>query len=589
MARVVCMCRRGVETARETESETRTRVERLDRRLAPDNISTRPPLVWSENGVTTAVLNPTDAHKRKGASVCLGFLADAAGDWWRPRAAAPDGSYALFRAGADAVELLNDVVGSRTVWYSHTDDLFVASTSQRAIVALLGSFEPNPEVAAWMLSAGQLGPGRSYDRRIRVVPPNSRVLLDRAKWRLTVTETPNDFAAAKRSRDEHAQGLVRAIEKVFSALDFDPRRWVLPLSGGVDSRAILYWLKSRDGLRAVTWGVRSSLEDKGTDAYVAAQVARHYRLDHRFFETNVSEEPADTVFTRFLSVGEGRTDAVAGYTDGFKIWKSLFDENAAGVLRGDECFGLRGAVHTPFDARRYVSCLLLSDYGNLPGSLVCDLPQTLPDHLARRGGESILGWRDRLYYDYRMPYAMAALTDLKVPYVEVVNPFLARSIVDYMRTVPDSLRLRKNLFVEIANGLGPDIPYAERAAIDTSLGVFRTKPVGEMIRDELGSAVASSLFPKSVLEFIGANARYRAQQSAERPETHAKYAIPRAVRKPLGELTAKPRAILRDRFKKPALDPNIMAFRAFLASRMQRILAADARALEDTHNEGRHS
>lgn len=579
MARVVCICRRGGAGPDDRENGMTARIERLNRRLAPDNITPNPPAILSEHGVTTAVLNPTHALPRKGASVCLGFLVDAAEDWWRPRAEIPDGSGALFRADETAVELSNDVVGSRTIWYAHTADEFIASTSQRAIVALLGSFEPNPGVVPWMLSAGHLGPDNSYDRRIRIAPPNSRVLLDRAKWSVTVTQTANDFAAAQRSRTEHAEGLVRAIERVFAGLDLDPARWVLPLSGGVDSRAILYWLKKRDGLRAVTWGVRAALVDKGTDAFVAAKVARHFDLDHRFFETDAANEPAETIFARFLSAGEGRTDAVAGYTDGFKIWKTLFDEKAAGVLRGDECFGLRGAVHTPFDARRYVSCLLLSDYGNLPEALARELPQTLPDRLARRNGEPILGWRDRLYYNYRMPYAMAALTDLKVPYVEVVNPFLARSIVDYMRTVPDSLRLKKNLFVEIAERIGPDIPYAERAAIDTSLRVFRTKPVVEMIHDELGSAGASAVFPKSVLDFVRANARCGAAQTAARPETHVKYALPKAIRKPVGELTARPRAILRERLKRPALDPNIMAFRAFIVSRMQRILGEDARSL----------
>jgi hypothetical protein len=587
MARVICICRRGDADPRESEVETKARIEHLNRRLAPDNISPNPPEIFSANGVTTAVLNPTDAHTGKGASVCLGFLVDAAEDWWRPLSDLPDGCYALFRADENGVELVNDVVGSRTIWYAQTDTVFIASTSQRAIVALLGSFDPNPDTAPWMLSAGQLGPDNSYDRRIRVARPNSRVFLEHASWRLTVTETPNDLAAWERSRGEHADGLVRAIERVFAGLDLDPAKWVLPLSGGVDSRAILYWLKRRDGLRAVTWGVRAALDDKGTDAHVAALVARHFHLDHRFFETDASNEPAETIFARFLAAGEGRTDAVAGYTDGFKIWKSLFDEKTAGILRGDECFGLRGGVHTPFDARRYVSCLMLSDYGNLPESVVRELPQTLPDHLARRSGESILGWRDRLYYNYRMPYAMAALTDLKTPYVEVINPFLARSIVDYMRTVPDSLRLKKNLFVEITDRIGPDIPYAERAAIDTSLGIFKTKPVLEMIRDELGSAGAAAIFPKSVLEFVRANARSSASPTAARPETHAKYAVPKAIRKPMGELTAKPRAILRDRFRKPALDPNIMAFRAFLLSRMRRILAEDSRFLDTIHGERR--
>jgi len=577
MAKVICICRR--DGGGDSEAETRAKVEHLNRRLTPDNIKPNSPVIFQENGVTTAVLNPAETPARHGTSVCLGALIHPAEDWWRPRSAVPDGAYALFRSDGDAVELLNDAVGSRTIWYALTDSFFIASTSQRAIVAFLGSFEPNPNVIPWMLSVGQLGPDNSYDRRIRVLRANSRVLLDRSTWRLTATEMEDDIVPEERSRKEHADGLLRSIERVFDGLDLDPTKWVLPLSGGVDSRAILYWLKRRDGLRAVTWGVRAALDDKGNDATIAREVARHFKLDHRFFETDVSNEPVDTLFTRFLVAGEGRTDAVAGYTDGFKIWKDLFDGKAAGVIRGDECFGLRGTAYTAFGVRRYVSCLLLSDYANIPGPVIDELPpQSLPGHLAQREGEPILRWRDRLYYNFRMPFAMAALTDLKASYVEVVNPFLARSIVDYMRTVPDSLRVKKKLFVDIVQKLGPDIPYAERAAIDTSLNVFKSKPVVEMIQDELGSPRAAAIFPENVLRFVRKNVATRATDAPARPESHAKYMLPKAVRKTLGEVTGKPRGILRDRFKKPALDLNVMAFRAFVISRMHGILEEDTRA-----------
>jgi hypothetical protein len=55
--------------------------------------------------------------------------------------------------------------------------------------------------------------------------------------------------------------------------------------------------------------------------------------------------------------------------------------------------------------------------------------------------------------------------------------------------------------------------------------------------------------------------------------------IPSAVRKKLGEVTRQPRGLLRDRFKRPVLDLNSMAFRAFVISRMRGMLEEDARAL----------
>ncbi len=583
MARIICICRR--DGGAPLNAEIRARIELLNRRLTPDHITPNPPATFHDNGVTTTVLNPTETPTHRGASVCIGALVHPADDWWSPRAALPDGTYALFRCDAGAVELVNDVVGTRTIWYALESDLFVASTSQRAIVAFLGSFKPNTAVVPWMLSVGQLGPDLSYDSRIRVLRPNSRALFDRALWRVDVTELGNDIVPVERTRKEHAEGLHAAIDNVFDGLELNPARWVLPLSGGVDSRAILYWMKRRDGLRAVTWGVRSSLVDKGADAYIAAQVARHYHLDHRFFETDVSDEPVETVFTRYLVAGEGRVDAVAGYTDGFKMWKALFDEKTAGVIRGDECFGMRMPVYTPFGVRRYVNCLLLSDYKNLPAELLTELPEhRLPPHLQQRPGEPILRWRDRLYYNFRTPFVMAALTDLKCAYVEVVNPFQARSIVDYMRTVPDSLRLGRIPFMDVAKNLSPPIPYAERASIDTSFDVFKSKRVVDLVISELGTERAAAIFSEKLLHFLRGKAQTRATDRPARAETHAKYKIPSSVRKNLGAVTRKPRGLLRDRLKKPTIDINLMAFRAFIISRMCGILEKDARvfSLEST-------
>jgi hypothetical protein len=575
MAKIICICSREPGGHALLEA----RIARLNRRLTPDNITPNPAAIHEGTGVTTAVLNPTLEFSTRGASVCLGLMIEPGEDWWRPGAPIPDGACTLFRADPAAVELVNDVVGSRTVWFVQTDDVFIASTSQRAIVCLLESFEPNEMVIPWMLSCGQLGPDNSYDARIRSMRPNSRVLLDRRSWTLATEELGNEIEPVERSRKEHEEGLRHAVERAFGGLGIDASRWILPLSGGVDSRAILYWLEGRDKLRAVTWGVRSALEDRGNDAAIAARVARHYRLNHRFLETDLSDEPVEKLFERFFVAGEGRVDSIAGYTDGFKIWMGLFEEGAAGVLRGDECFGLKSPAFTELGARRYLNCLFLSDYANLPRSISARFSgQRLPVHLERRDGESILRWRDRLYYNFRMPFVMAALTDLKCSYVEVLNPFLTRSIVDYMRTVPDELRSKKRLFSDVIADLDPPIPHAERAAIDTSFDVFRSKSVAGMIECEMASERAAGIFPDAVIGFARESMRRREAEGPARSETHAKYRVPAPIRRTLGGLTQKPRGLLRDRYRKPVLDANLLAVRVFVVSRMHALLGEDANA-----------
>src|SRR5690606_7571464 len=104
-----------------------------------------------------------------------------------------------------------DASASRTIWYAMTSDLFVASTSQRAVVSVLGDFRPNLDAAAWLLSSGSLGPGRGWDSRIERVPPGGRVLLCRPSWRLEIRETRISMVSAETRDPRHRSRELEAL------------------------------------------------------------------------------------------------------------------------------------------------------------------------------------------------------------------------------------------------------------------------------------------------------------------------------------------------------------------------------------------
>ena len=89
-------------------------------------------------GIVAGISNPSDLIAVHGTSVAAGYLVDP-GKWEIPGTGRPDGAYALFRSDDAVVEIVSDALASRTVWYAKTDDMFVASTSQRAIVSLAGN------------------------------------------------------------------------------------------------------------------------------------------------------------------------------------------------------------------------------------------------------------------------------------------------------------------------------------------------------------------------------------------------------------------------------------------------------------------
>jgi asparagine synthetase B (glutamine-hydrolysing) len=573
LSKVVCVCLRD-------ETKVSAFTERLigfGDRLIPDNIQPASPIVSHIGGAITAIFNPNEALRRHGESVCLGLMVDPPADWWEPDGAVPDGSFAIFRSDGDRVQMVTDFIGSRTIWYLQTDEMFVASTSQRAIVALQGEFRANPLTAAWMLSSGTLGPGYGWDTRLHCLEGNAILTFDRGLWQVTIATEEVEFVPSDTDPEALQEQLHGTLKRVLHGLDFDPERWLLPLSGGYDSRAILMLLDDPKSVRCVTWGLRASLQNPRSDTHIAHRLAEHLALEHRFMETDLAvQESMERIFERFLVAGEGRVDHLAGYMDGFRIWKQLFDEGTLGVIRGDEGFGWV-EVYSPFDARRSVDFLLLRDIAGL--DTVCREPfteQHIPSPLLRRSYETLPIWRDRLYHKYRLPTVLAALNDIKAAYVEIVNPMLSRSVLELVRKMPDELRSEKRLFKRLIESITPPVDFAVQSAIELPEDILRRPQVAQLLLDELSSQHAETYLPPALIRYLLEKIQVSAEGEApkltvNRFKARIKQVLPRslvnATRRVLNQI---------DRAQKVPVNANVLAFRAFLILRMSKMLSEDA-------------
>lgn len=545
--------------------------EVLNRKLTGDNIDARPPAMIRRAGLTAAVLNPGSTVRMQGASIVVGNLLEPAGDWHVPGAPLPDGSFALLRADDTFVELAADGVGSRTLWYALTDRELIASTSQRAIVTLLGSFEPNRDVLPWMLSSGTLGPLGGWDTRLKRVQPGERVFLDRGRWRLRVTvEQTERTPDSSLSLDAHRERLRSAVTDACRRWSFDARKWVLTLSGGVDSRGLLCLLRDR-GLETVTWGQSLSEQKDGNDAQVARQVARILGARHRFIAIETGICDPEVVLERFLAVGEGRVDRMSGYLDGFGVWKTLSEAGFDGVIRGDHAFGSTH-VRSAYGVRAKTSLTMLADYFPARELEAFELAaQRLPQPLTRAPGETLAAWRDRLFRLSRIPTFMAALTDLKTAHVDVANPLLARSVVDCARTLPDELRTDKRLWRELVDTQLPHVALARRVAIQNVSEFLSHRRVLELLLAELTSERAVATFAPALqarcrATLLAALQTKRGARRTDWGDTSLARALPARLRSVVGRL----------RPQRPHLEPLVLAFRAFVASRMHAMLVADA-------------
>ncbi len=517
-----------------------------------------------------AIVGPQGAATSVGTSARVGAFSGTWKEWHLPGSPVPEGSFALIRANPSTVELCSDFPGSRTLWYVRTATHFFASTSQRALIALLGDLQLNRTAAAWFLSSGSLGPVDGWDTRISRLPGNARLTLDRTTWALEVDATPVAFHPRPARPADLRQELLELLRDTVGGFDFSTAHWAFPLSGGYDCRFILGALHDQ-GMRphSITWGLAASLTQPGNDAYVAKALAAHYQLPHDYLLTEMSQEGPEAVVDAFLRASGGDTDQLFPYLDGLRLWSSLPERGIEGIIRGDEGFGWV-PVKSEAYARSSVGMMLLSDF--LPPTLAESISgggQHLPPAFERQGAEESLAcYRDRLYHTYRIPIGLAALNEVKAPFVEIASPLISRRILEFVRQMPDALRTEKHLFRQVAKSVSPGIPYATMSADDDRSGYLQSEAYSRWMEEELGSEVAHRLLPEAFRESLRHS--LRRQPSSLSPTRSLRAALKRLI--PTGWVRS-----FRAQMGPVVPSQRLLALRASLTARTVRMLEADAR------------
>ena len=577
MSKILILCTRKPDQNTLTED-----IKILSKKLEPDNIIFPLPKVIKSQKITVSIFNPHTSISLHGLSVCLGKLTNSSDNWWKPKSKFPDGSFALFRCDNKYIEILTDATASRTIWYYFDDDIFIASTSQRAIIYFLKSFEFNQSVIPWMLSTGTLGPGYSWDSRIKFLDISSSILLDYESWKLKVKQCNLEVSSEEKKEEEHEKALKYALYNSINNLNLDYSKWVLPLSGGYDSRCILLMTKKKKRLKCVTWGLSDSQYDKDNDAYIAKELTSLLDLRHQYFSIDKSNEPFEKVFSRFLTCGEGRIDHISGYMDGFEVWKTLFEKGIEGILRGDQPFS-SVSVNSSLDVKRRAGLTLISDFENLKFLQEPGLPeQSFPRKFNRKSTESLIAWRNRLYLQFRAPFVWAALNDLKLSYVEVVNPLLTREIIMTARRLPDYLSDRKKIFKKIVDSISPPIEYATSQALDDSRNILRREDVVKFMLVELRNMKEYSIFPENLIQTILAEIEESLNKKNKSNKDYSSLFLKQKFKSlfnRLSRLFFRRVSTSNNNEKNLNIDFHLVAFRVCIINMMHKTLTADAATL----------
>jgi hypothetical protein len=506
MSKLIYVVSRGI-----LPSETEIHLRTICKRLASHDEDILPPVIRVSSQISLAITCPSASNLLDGFSTALGAFFEHAPEWNVPKSRPINGTYMLVRSDDDCVEVVSDAAASRTVWTYVDKEKFVCSTSQRALLMYLGSFDFDRNVIPWILATGTLGPELSWDQRLRRLPPDSILRLDRKNWSTSLRTNEVSFEPVNRTIEGHRQYLRAAIESVFSSKwSYAPTSMVVPLSGGYDSRTILSLMKrglgSEMDISTITWGTESRRKVLGSDAVVAAEVSNFLDVPNQYIPLDETQESIGTVLNRFIACSEGRIDHISGYIDGMALWRSLRKRGVDVIVRGDEGFGWM-PTSTDRALRYSLGMGLSTDYANIECLLDgLNLPQSkLPNSLTRRSQEPMEAWRDRLYHSFRIPTILAALSDVKLSYVEIINPFLASTILRSIRTIPGNLRNSKSLFKDIASELSPNIPYATSAAIMSPRSIIDDPAYKSEIVDRLNELeVRESRLPTELYQLARA-------------------------------------------------------------------------------------
>lgn len=426
----------------------------------------------------------------------VGVLHQTQERWWEVGSGSPKGSFAVVRSTPETVELCTDVVASRSIWYALDGERFLASTSLRALLALLPGSQPHPRSLGWFISSGAPGPEGAWDQRVRQAPADAIIRLDRRSWTLDVQARSVEFSPRPAPEAEWHRRFAETLEEAVRGVDFSPAEWILPLSGGYDSRLLLSLLvKQGKMLPAVTWGREAALRNSRSDAHVATRLAQHTGLPHRYLVADHPLGDVEAVVDAFLATHGGTTESLFSYLDGMAMWRGFASEGIQGIVRGDQGFGF--SPRPPKDAQIAVGLLLPQDvFPEAEAEALSDGLPSVPEHLLLQPGESDQTYADRIYHAYRMPFGLAALNDVKAPFVEIANPFLSRSVQMELRAMPDSLRAERSLYCRVVEAISPPIPFATEPADDQESTFVHTAGFEAWIRAELGSDRAQALLPE---------------------------------------------------------------------------------------------
>lgn len=481
----------------------------------------------------------------------------------------PDGAAALFRFDEENnCEILTNKLASRSIWYYKDDEQFIASTSQRMIINIIGDYQHSEIAASWLLSSGNLGPGNSWDTRIKHLNYDCSLLLKSNEWNLELIK-PKELKI-ENNKKSNRKDLLKTIEKSFAETYLKDTKNVLTLSGGYDSRLALELLKkNKIDFTAMTWGTKASLDYRDTDTAIANEVAKKKGVEITFQGVDSNLSDFGLFLKKFVEAGEARIDHLSNYLDNFKMWEEFAKNGKEMVIRSDEVFGWL-AASSEKNVRQTIEMNHLNDFDNFQRIEYYGMKENIiSDEYLKKDDETLYSYRDRLYNIYRIPFVQNALHDLFYSYSEMVNPLLSDKIVESCRNLNDKERTNKSFYLETIKEKIDYMPTATRPSYPSRENVLKSKVAYQYFNEILSDPKTERYVSRNLLNIIQAGL---IQNEDLKVKLNSNW---KTIVSQITPVWIK--NYIRKRFRKFDLDYNLMAFRVVLIMKWIDLINNDLR------------
>ena len=383
-----------------------------------------------------------------------------------------DGSFCLVVRDGPAVHVAMDVVGAHAVYWWLSDGVLAFHSHLRDLAAAHpGALTEDWAAIGSFLEGGRYLPTTTPWREIRHLGAGQALSFQDG-----VATTRDHFAMAFEPAappppdDRVVDDVIGLLEASVARCWRDADEPVLPLSGGMDSRFLAAELVRRNGPHSVptiTWGVDRARP--GSDAIVAAGVARELGLDNDWFEKPQQHTPES--FARAVYLSSGEADCAIHFPDDHGLHAELAGLGYRSMFRGDECFGSDEALLTRA-AVPVVNGLAPmgrdAAYRSLLGDALFDRvageqEAALGAILGTIRSSSPTSRRGELWYAVGLRRFLGGYNRVKQTDLDVVAPLLDRALLERLHTTPDRLRTHKALLQAALDRRFPAvaaIPYA---------------------------------------------------------------------------------------------------------------------------------